>query len=354
MEHPTTLIYLMDQDTLRRLHRGWPAGIRVALCLTEAGESHIALLHEDEIDTAAERVADLFALDDADFVIVPKLGGYPTRKISFSEDQQLCGMVADIEDLAEIATDILLERIGAADLPGAEENPPEPEVVEEPLAAVEAEPEHEIEVEEVPVEPPAPVEPEATAHEEGPRDEPVAALPPGFRPVTACEDSCPTEFLARLVRSGATVRLKVDGPARRFPWRRPQKAVEVGISEDQRRICLVLPPNAGWTAQPGAEISVRREALPVAWQPKQRGLAVRADLDPVGGQVTLRLRDLAPPRRRRVVRPARSRTADAAPALLAHAFSALIVFAMIQIGFSDAAREHMNGAAEHVASWRGE
>ena len=133
----------------------------------------------------AERVADLFALDDADFVIVPKLGGYPTRKISFSEDQQLCGLVADIEDLAEIATDILLERAETEDLP---------EAVEEHARTLKWSRnhctgggrtcEHVIEVEEVPEAPPAPVEPEATAHE-------VAAgmnrlpLPPGFRPVTA-------------------------------------------------------------------------------------------------------------------------------------------------------------------------
>ena len=340
MEHPTTLIYLMDQDTLRRLHRGWPAGIRVALCLTEAGESHIALLHEDEIDTAAERVADLFALDDADFVIVPKLGGYPTRKISFSEDQQLCGMVADIEDLAEIATEILLERAETEDLPEAVEETPDPEVIEEPVAPVE--PPAEVEVEEVPEAPPAPADTEV---------QPVAALPPGFRRVTAEDSTQPTEFTARLVQAGNSVRLKVDGRARGFLRRRPLKAAEVGISEDERRLCLVIPEDAGWNARPGSEISVPREALPVAWQPGRKGVAVRADLDADGGRVTLMVRERLAPRRPRVVRTAGRRGSHAVPALAAHAFSALIVFAMIQIGFSDAAREHMRGAAEHVSSW---
>ena len=128
----------------------------------------------------------------------------------------------------------------------------------------------------------------------------------------------------------------------------------MGISEDERRLCLVsFGPDAGWNCAAGPRFRFRREALPVAWQPEAGGVlrCVRTWTLSDGGQVTLMVTG-TPCAATAPTRGADGKITDggshAVPALAAHAFSALIVFAMIQIGFSDAAREHMRGAAEHV------
>ena len=85
MDHPTTLIYLPDSETLGQLHRDWPEGVRVALCLEERGQSDVVFVREEDVFKVPARVSELFRRDDADFVIVPILGGYPTRRLSFAE-----------------------------------------------------------------------------------------------------------------------------------------------------------------------------------------------------------------------------------------------------------------------------
>ena len=103
MENAVTLIYLFDEETLGQLHKDWPQGMRTALCLDENGGGNIALFHIDEYWHVAARISDLLGRDDSDFVFVPTFSGYPTRRISFSEEQQMCGMIANIDDLPQRA-----------------------------------------------------------------------------------------------------------------------------------------------------------------------------------------------------------------------------------------------------------
>lgn len=116
MDNPRTLIYILDEETLGQLHESWPARMRAALCLDERGYAAVALLHEEEIDHAAPRLSKLLKQDDVDFLIVPVQGGYPTRKLSFGEEQQMCRIIAGVSDLPDAAEQYLEEFIGARDL----------------------------------------------------------------------------------------------------------------------------------------------------------------------------------------------------------------------------------------------
>lgn len=111
MDHPTTLIYLAEAETLAQLHRDWPSELCVALCLEEQGSSDVVFLRGDEVAETPERVAAMLDRDDADFVIVPTFGGYPTKRLSFSQEQQLCGILADMVELPDLARASVSEQV---------------------------------------------------------------------------------------------------------------------------------------------------------------------------------------------------------------------------------------------------
>lgn len=108
MEYAETLVYLVAEDTLSQLHRGWPEGMRAALCLGEEGDCEVVLFHRDELGGIVARIATDLSRDDADFIVVPLTGGYPTRRIRFAEEQQLCDFVSASPGLAEMAMDYAL------------------------------------------------------------------------------------------------------------------------------------------------------------------------------------------------------------------------------------------------------
>lgn len=108
MEEAKTLVYFPDAETLVGLHTDWPEEIRTALCLREDGLCEIVVFHDAESPSAVADVATLTGRDESTFVVVPETDGYPTRHVSFAEEQLLCKILAETGDLAELASDYLI------------------------------------------------------------------------------------------------------------------------------------------------------------------------------------------------------------------------------------------------------
>ena len=100
---------MADGETLDQLHKGWPKGVLAALCLAETGDSEAVFLQGHEFEKAAARISQVLGREDSDFVFVPRMGGYPTKKLNFSEEQQLCGILADMTDLPSRARAFLAD-----------------------------------------------------------------------------------------------------------------------------------------------------------------------------------------------------------------------------------------------------
>ena len=328
MENAVTLIYLFDEETLGQLHQAWPQGMRAALCLDETGEGNVALFHKDEYWQAAARIADLLGRDDSDFVIVPTFGGYPTRPISFSEEQQMCGMIANIADLPERAELHLAQLKSGPEDQQSEDQPQEVQIVAETEAA------EEIITEEAPVAIPASDPPIAPA----PRV--TSRLPEGFHCPSNPTEAEKPPLKARLTRVGQRMQLTIAGASL---WQRrpkPVDASEFGVNVDTGEICVVPPGEFDW--KPGATIQFPAFELGKPWPRARRrnsfGVHVR---DEGGGMV------ISPGKAKAVVKarkkPSKLRSA------FGPAFAMIVAFGMLKIGTSDEALEYMSGTAVPVA-----
>lgn len=105
MEIGDALVYIPDPDALHALHSDWPEDMRAALCIRSDGDCQIAVFHAEESGDALTAVSRLVRRSAASLVVVPAREGYATRKISFSEDQKLCGILAEAPGLGELAAD---------------------------------------------------------------------------------------------------------------------------------------------------------------------------------------------------------------------------------------------------------
>ncbi len=98
-----TFVYILEADAILSILSEWPARMQVAVCLTPDGACDLAVHHENEVARVLHRIAALQS--DVALSVAPEVAGYPTRKVLFSEEQQLLSLVADSSDLAEIASD---------------------------------------------------------------------------------------------------------------------------------------------------------------------------------------------------------------------------------------------------------
>ncbi|MDG4648662.1 hypothetical protein P6F26_09400 [Roseibacterium sp. SDUM158017] len=108
MDPKGTLVYLPDAETVAGLHPDWPSDMCAALCLGADGDCDVVVFHADESDRALRTVARLTGRDRAGFVVFPHRDDAPVRRLSFAEEQALCGVLADAPDLVELAADYLL------------------------------------------------------------------------------------------------------------------------------------------------------------------------------------------------------------------------------------------------------
>lgn len=105
MTRPDKLAYLLEAEQLAGIFVDWPNEMNVALCLDDSGGCEVMVYHQAEGRTALRKVASLLGRPLGEFVVVPEIKGYPTRKVMFSEEQKLLAIVADAHDLPETATD---------------------------------------------------------------------------------------------------------------------------------------------------------------------------------------------------------------------------------------------------------
>lgn len=103
MSRSTTFVYILEADAVLAILPGWPDDIQVAVCLSPDGACDLAVHHKNEVSRVLDRIAR--EQGDALISVAPKVAGYPTRKVLFSEEQQLLSFLADSEDLTELACD---------------------------------------------------------------------------------------------------------------------------------------------------------------------------------------------------------------------------------------------------------
>ncbi|PYE84361.1 hypothetical protein [Pseudoroseicyclus aestuarii] len=105
------LAFFLDETDLRGLHPGWPQGVKLVLCVEEAASQAapaFVLYHEDEVEQVLRRVSDVLDRPAGSFAVVPEVEGHPTRRVLYSEEQQLLAHLAANDRLGELAQDYLI------------------------------------------------------------------------------------------------------------------------------------------------------------------------------------------------------------------------------------------------------
>lgn len=97
--------YLFEEDAIRMALRDWPEGMNLAFCLEDSGDCEMIVYHKDEGRAVLRKVAAVLRRSPGQFAVTPEVPGHPTRKILFSEEQKMLAMLADADQLIEVATD---------------------------------------------------------------------------------------------------------------------------------------------------------------------------------------------------------------------------------------------------------
>ena len=108
MSEAGTFVYLLEEEAVLAILPGWPTGIQVAICLVAGGACDLAVHHRDEVARVLGRIAELHGLSSDDLCVAPEVEGYSTRRMLFSEEQQLLSIVGESPHLVELASDYAL------------------------------------------------------------------------------------------------------------------------------------------------------------------------------------------------------------------------------------------------------
>jgi hypothetical protein len=100
--------YFVDPAELSLLVPGWPAEMRLLLCMDSAELCEFVVFHDDEEDAVFERVAEILDRPLGSFAISPEVAGHPGRRLLFSEENALLKAIQDSDSLKEIAADYLI------------------------------------------------------------------------------------------------------------------------------------------------------------------------------------------------------------------------------------------------------
>jgi hypothetical protein len=260
MSSVETLAYFLEEDSLRGVMRDWPEAMQLMVRLDEAGRCELLVHHRDEAGRVLETLREGLGEEAETLAVVPPVEGFATRRVRFSEEQQLLALAASTEGLSESAQDYAINYRFAC------EEGLDPEAVVGPRARPLAdEPESDL---------PQVAERRAARRQTqpDPRPEPAPAprlFPAGFE---AANDPARREcslVTAQLHGQGARVRLSFE-PGALQGAEIPVVVENVGHSADFG--CFVLPRGAlaGW--QPGAPlvIDMPQEQFPEAWAARFR------------------------------------------------------------------------------------
>ncbi|WP_163851503.1 hypothetical protein [Pseudooceanicola aestuarii] len=289
------LAYFFDHADLCALFRDWPQEIGLVLCMDDAGSCDLLLFHEDARQKVLEDAGAVLDRAPGEFAVVPRLDGYPTRRVLFSDEQKLMQLIGQEDDLAEMAADHLINhqfeierRTAAAAEPGRSARPPAVPLAEARSA-------------------PAPWRPRFRLSYARPRPaRPAkAALPPGFLPARQVqEESCSfPEGQISMGRRGVRVTLHPEKVSVNTAF---QRVEDVAFRDDYASFMLPVAALKGWHMGDPLVLDIEAVLFPI-------GLRQRLALAPRRAEITVTPRgvfvapaealpqpeeEAAPPRRR--------------------------------------------------------
>ena len=253
MSSVETLAYFLEEDSLRGVMRDWPEAMQLMVRLDGAGRCELLVHHRDEANRVLATLREGLGEEAAEtLAVVPPVEGFATRRVRFSEEQQLLALAASTEGLSESAQDYAINYRFAC------EEGLDPEAVVGPRAKPLAdEPESDL-----------PQVAERRAARRQPQPEP-RLFPEGFE---AANDPARREcslVAAQLYGQGARVRLTLE-PGAVQGAEIPVVVENVGHSEDFG--CFVLPRGAlaRWQSGSPLVIDMPQEQFPDAWAARFR------------------------------------------------------------------------------------
>ena len=96
---------LLDAEDMRLIHRAWPVDMRLGVCLMPSGDCQLMLFHQDESLGFPDRLKDHFGLRASEISIHPKVAGFATHPMKYSEERALANLLSDNLELTEEALD---------------------------------------------------------------------------------------------------------------------------------------------------------------------------------------------------------------------------------------------------------
>lgn len=96
---------LLDAEDMRLIHRAWPVDMRLGVCLMPSGDCQLMLFHQDESTGFPDRLKDHFGLRASEISIHPKVAGFATHPMKYSEERALANLLSDNLELTEEALD---------------------------------------------------------------------------------------------------------------------------------------------------------------------------------------------------------------------------------------------------------
>jgi len=99
------VVVLLEAEDLAVNIKGWPASISLAVCLLPTGEHHFIVYHVEELPVICKRLEARLDLGREELLVCPKVEGYRTRAIMFSEIQMIWALVTNTPGTMEEALD---------------------------------------------------------------------------------------------------------------------------------------------------------------------------------------------------------------------------------------------------------
>ena len=105
MNNDDVFAYVFEEDLIRSALPDWPQGMIAVLCLRADGDCKTVVGHIEEGHRVLRRVAQAMDMPERSFAVTPEVDGWPTRRVRFSEEQDMLKLIAGADQLSELAAD---------------------------------------------------------------------------------------------------------------------------------------------------------------------------------------------------------------------------------------------------------
>lgn len=266
MKNDDVFAYVLDQELVRSALPDWPTGMILILCLKADGSCQTVVGHADETGRTLRKAAAALGLPERSFAVAPEVPGWPTRRVRFSEEQDMLRLVSEAKHLVELATDYAINYRFARDEGLSPEvvtggaKPPQPRAPEPPAkpASVVRQMRQRLHLD-LPPQPQA--QPQIPAQPAPPPERP--AMPAGFAPSAAAARADCQFGAGHIGGHGGHIRV-VLAPEKATIQTRPVRVTEIGFSADFWRFYLPRAALAEWWPGRPAVIDIPAEAFPDA------------------------------------------------------------------------------------------